>query len=426
MLPDRRWTTNRRLVAAAAIVGLLALVTAGSTTAAEPYVLISDATVSDDEPLPGERIVITPTVQLSDGADTSVKVTSVSVEVPEGAAQGEHAYEIGTLSPGDSVDVPVGVSFDETGTRRVIVHARGVEYDADGDIVGGWDVQYPVHVEIVGAAAPEPDPRLRIEHEPLVVGHTSTVDVTVSNGGEYAIRDLDVALRSDGSGVVAERHRYHPLLDGSTDRTFTFEVTPRGAGLTTLNATLDYEYGDRIVVTELANVAELRDDVTVHASTVSDNGTRHLQYRVTNRGNAPIDEVVLSGASGDTELPGAAAGRLAPASSATRRVALSDAPVGAVQVSAAYTLDGDRETVTREIDLGTPTPAATATQSATRTDTSAPADLESGAGPLGDLDPLTTLLTGLGLGGVAAMGYRRVRTQSGGSDPRAPVEEPAD
>jgi hypothetical protein len=429
MSRNRLRTTNRgRLAAAVAIVGLLALVAAGGVAADESYAIISDASVSDDEPLPGERVVITPTIELSDGTDNSVKITSVSIRTPEGDLQGEYASEVGLLSAGDSIDVQVATSFENTGTKRVFVHAKGVEYDAEGDLVGGWDVRYPVHVEVVGAAEPEPDPRLRVEHEPLVAGHASTVNVTVSNGGEYAIRDLDVALRSDGSGVVAERHRYHPVLDGSTDRTFTFEVTPRGSGLTTLNATLDYEYGEQVVATDLANVAELREDVDVHAVTVTDNGTTSLQYRVTNRGNAPIGDVALSATADGAALPSAAVDRLDPASTATRRVALNQELSGAVEVSAAYDLDGDRATVRQSVDLGAESAGESAT-AATATPDAGAADAAAvggGSGPLDGFDPLTSLVVGLGLGGVAVGAVRRLRTDDGTSLPRALAEEPGD
>lgn len=390
------------------LVGLLCCsLIAGAGVAAgshsDLYVTVSDVSVSNDEPTTGEAITVTPTISHSSEYSGGFQITEVELIAP-GQGEVAQAENLGAIGSGESLDVPLGVTFDTAGEKRLIVRVRGAKEDSDGNLQQLGYVERPVYVSVSEPAASDPatPPRLHVDAGRAVAGSSVPVTVTVSNGDDADISDL--SLRLDGMhGNIDAKTRIRPRLGGGNMTTFTFHVTPKEATETTLKATLRYGDEEKVKAFETVQVEPLREDVDLYASVVTQNGSPAIQYRVTNRGNAPISDVAISGQADGAELPGGTIDRVGATSARTVTVPLTSAPAGTVTIEATYAIDGSTGTAERTVSLTGSAATGSGDGAEAQQSISAPAS-GSGSGGL----PLSAVGVALaGLVGVALVGYRR-------------------
>lgn len=387
------------------VVGLLCcslIAGAGVATASHSdlYVTVSDVSVSNDEPTTGEAITVTPTITHSSEYSGGFQITEVELIAP-GQGEVARAGDLGAIGSGESIDVPLGVTFETAGQKRLLIRVRGAKEDGDGNLQQVGYVERPVYVTVSSPSSPAPatPPRLHIDAGRAVAGASVPVTVTVSNGDDAKISDL--FLRLDGvHGNIDAETRIRPTLGAGNMTTFTFHVTPREATETTLRATLRYGDDGKVKAFETVQVEPLHEDVDVYASVVTRDGSPAIQYRVTNRGNAPIQDVAISGETAGSELPGGTIDRIGATSAKTVTVPLTSAPTGPVTVEATYAIDGTTGTSERTVSPGG---AAGSGESEAQQSIAAPAD-GSGSGGL----PLSAIGVALaGLVGVTLVGYRQ-------------------
>jgi len=337
------------------------LLVAGTTTAVAvnpAHVSVSSTSVSDDEPTTGDTITVTPTIRHSGSGSGSFEVTQVSLE-SEGGTTYDESQRLGTLGSGDTLDVPLAATLRSAGKQKLVVRVRGIKYGADGK----WDdivhVTHPLYMTVsVPSTSTETKPQLSVEADGLTAGVESTVRVTVSNGGDDAVSNLSLGL----TGLGAEdRTALRPTLDAGNSTTFEFDVRPSEAGTHSLNATLQYGNGESVAVSEQVEVASLRDGASVYATLAERDGSTVLRYRVTNHGNAPLENVVVSGAALGSSLPTAAIPTVEPGTSATITIDLNERPSGPATVSAAYEVGSTTGQVDQSVRFTEPTQTATAT-----------------------------------------------------------------
>jgi hypothetical protein len=262
----------------------------GFAVAQSAQVSITDVTVSDDQPAPGQLITFTTTVRNGAGTagDPSGTYRINAVALRSGPGQFEEytrVRDVGTVPAGGTIEVPLTVKFREPGVRnlRLVVYGQS----------GGEPLQlrYPVAIRVRDSG-----PRLSIDAEDAVAGDQVPVRVTVSNGESDTANNLRLTL--DGEQVrVANDTRVSPRLDSGAERTFRFEATPEAAGDGTLNATLSYltdEGSERVVSeTRTLDVAELREDVSVSAEVRGDGTRPPVAVDVSNFGNAPLSDLTV-------------------------------------------------------------------------------------------------------------------------------------
>ncbi|MFD1569995.1 CARDB domain-containing protein [Halorubrum laminariae] len=336
------------------LVGVLAcLVLAGGLaaggSAAPPQVFVSSVDVSDDEPTAGDSIVVTPTVSYSGSEDGSFEVTQVTLEGLDGTRHADES-DLGTLGSGDALDVPLGATLESPGETRLVVHVRGVQYGSDGRLDRISHTKRPVFVSVSEPSTPtETTPQLGIEADEMTTGAESTVSVVVSNGGDDELTDLSLEL--SGLGGTANQTKLDPALGAANSTTITFRVRPAEPGTHPINATLRYD-GGHVAASETVDVAPLADDVAVYATLDERNGTDVLRYRLTNHGNAPVRNAVLSGTTADASLPTTALRTVDPGSAETTVVELNDRPTGQATVSAAYETGGTTGETNETVTLG--------------------------------------------------------------------------
>ncbi len=389
-----------------ALTCLLLIASAASVAVAAPaYVSVTSTAVSADEPETGDTVIVTPTVRHSSSGTGSFEMNEVTLVDSTGKRHAV-ANDIGALGPGETIEVPLSASFDTAGDKRLTVHVQGTQYDSDGKMVRAVHVKHPAYVSVSApSTSTSTPPQLQIETDRAVVGSETSVAVTVSNGGDEKLTDL--SLRLEGlEGQVASKTALQPKLAAENSTTFRFDVRPAESGEQTLKATLRYAAGTTVAAFDDNDAEPLRDDVSVHATVITQNESFVLQYRVTNHGNAPIEDVTLSGEGTDGLLPSVSIATVGAAMSETSTVELGSRPAGTVTVTATYDVAETTGQVEQSIGFDSAASVNTGDDSIDvepRTEAS--------------LFDTSTFITGLLLGGVvvggAFFGFRGWRNRDG-------------
>jgi hypothetical protein len=366
---------KRPASAALAVVALVALATVPAPGLGVPdaRMTVSGVTVSPDTVTTGSPVTVTPTVSLSGGSSTPVTVDEVYLLTEEGARLGV-ATDLGSLSPGGSLQVPLTTDFERAGRYELQVVVEATE-DDDETV----RVTRPLTVVVEQA-----DPLVELRAPDAVVSLGSELSVRVANPTTAAIRNVEVTVEADGTSEVIDRRTVASLGAGSSAN-LTFRVRPTQVGSQAVTATVRYTTvtGTRETtsVEGRYRVVELRPDVGVRvervtqqtggggtdllsqlglsgllgggataqpAATTGDGGPTSVRVTVTNFGNAPVDDVVLTRRFGDESLArlSVASGEaLAPGESGSVVVSLADLRgSGAVTFEAAYRVGGRRLT----------------------------------------------------------------------------------
>jgi len=354
------------LVVSTAAVGTAAV---GPAAAADARLTLTDATVTPGTPTVGAPLTAETTLRLSAGSDTSMTVTEVRVVDPsEDDVVLGTAADLGRLSPGETLTVPVSFTVNETGSHDLRLVAVGS--DSDGDRV---EATRPLAVGVERAG-----PQVEVETDRVVAGAASPVRATVSNPTTEPLRGIEVTVTG------GENRRTIPTLAAGASETVNLTAIPAtGNGTVDLTTTYTTPNGaERETTTTLdAAVESLRTDVGIRVQPPQDDGgqqaggdltgllgggggTDALQSQsgddaasearvdvtVTNFGNVPVDEVVLSAEDRDGVRLGsvgrfALAETLAPGEETTVTVDLSRVRVDGVRFVAGYeTTDGRNET----------------------------------------------------------------------------------
>ncbi len=360
-------------VACALVVVLGGLAVAGTdaATAADARLTLTDATVTPPTPAAGAPLTVSTTVRYSAGSNTSLDLDAVRlVRADTGRAVG-NATDLGTLTPGETLTVPVSVTVGETGVYDFRLVAEGT--DDDGETARATR---PLTIGVEPGA-----PQFEVPVDRLVTGADRSVAVEVSNPTTAALRDLDIVLAApDGDDQV--RRTIPSLAPGTTE---TLNVTVHGpdaeAATVELVTTYTDPTGAQQTVTYTRQVETVSPDVDVgvratragsddaqqvpeglpglvgggdalQSNAESDeSGPAQLDVTVTNFGNAPVTDVVLEGRTADGAVLAAVgrvavADRLPPGASETVTVDLAGVPdVDGFRFVASYgSPDGNGET----------------------------------------------------------------------------------
>ena len=199
------------------------------TVSAESNIAITNVTLSTEQPAPGQLVEIRTTVRSSTNESKAVKITDVYVRPAGSANDRARAENIGTVSGGRSLTVPLTLSFDDPGVKNLRVYATGRM--PDGDYVRR---EYPLTVVVGGDG-----PGLNVRAQNPKVGGETEVSVNVTNGETNEIRDVRLLL--NGSNVAVENpERIAAVLESGSKRSFTYTATFLEDAPSTVRATLQY------------------------------------------------------------------------------------------------------------------------------------------------------------------------------------------
>ena len=362
------------LVLTLSLVGSLVALS-GPAVGADARLTLTDTTVTPGTPTAGAPITVETTVRLSGGSDTPLTLDNVTVVDSDGERLGR-ATDLGRLSPGETLSVPVTITVDDPAVYDLRVIARGTDSDDEGA-----RATRPVTVGVERGA-----PLVEIRNATLIAGTDNTVEAAVSNPTTAPLRDIEVRVIDPDSGE--QTRRTVPALAAGASETLTFEVRAGASGERdlTLGTTSTDPTGavSRATHSRAVTVEPLTEDVGVRArpapttdetdqvaSGISgligggggggalqqqgDGGEQDaalVDVTVTNFGNAPVERVVLTARSPDGAVLSpvgrlTVTDRLAPGESATVQTDLGSVRgVDGVRFVAAYRLaDGSGESV---------------------------------------------------------------------------------
>ena len=362
-LPARPRARRAVVLSLLLVLSAVALGTAavGPAAGADARVTLTDTTIIPATPTAGAPITAETTLRLSGGSDTSMTVDEVRVVDPsEDDAVLGTATDLGRLSPGETLDVPVTFTVDDPGSRDLRLVAIGT--DSDGARV---EATRPLTVGVEPGA-----PQVEVETDRVVAGAESSVQATVSNPTTAPLRSVEVAVTG------GESRRTVPTLAAGASETVNLTAVPAaGDGTVELTTTYTTPNGvERETLTSTpVTVESLRTDVGVRVQrSQSDDGQQaagdlsgilgggggtaalqgqsggeressgsRVDVTVTNFGNTAVEDVVLTTEDDEgTRLASvgrfALADSLAPGEETTVTVDLSQVRTDGVRFVAGY------------------------------------------------------------------------------------------
>jgi hypothetical protein len=313
---------------------------------------VTNVSVAPDQPAPGDLVTITTTVRNTGSSRRSYWVEAVALRAPPDASFEEYTRveDVGSLTPGSTLRVPLRQRFGEPGTYRM----RAVVY-LENERDSRRRVQYPVVVEVTGRD--ERRPAVDVDVGRTVVGAETTVDVELANDLPTDVVGGSLSL-SGGSLDVVDSRRVFARFERGAALNRSFAAVPTRAGRRTATLTVEYTTADgerrRFVEPVPLDVqaGEVRLDARVASPSTGDrdatdaapNGTtsdRVVVATVTNGRAGPIRNVRLRDRSANVSLAGAIEGPIPEGASRTVRLPLgSVSGSGTVPLTATYEFDG--------------------------------------------------------------------------------------
>ncbi|WP_416839158.1 hypothetical protein [Haloferax sp. DFSO52] len=280
---------SRRVLAVALLTVVVLSGVSPPAVGQEATAYIDDVVVSPAQPTPGERFTLTTVVQNAQNSPANLDVTDVYVRTAGGVRDLARVEDLGTIPPGSDLRIPLSLRLDDPGTYDLRVNVVG---QSNGET---QRLQYPVVVRVR-----EGGPQVAVEVGDAVIGTDTPVAVTVSNGEDEVARNVRLSVAADGA-TVENDVRVLPRLDPGQAQTFNFSVNP-STEESEVVASLQYTTADgnaRTTVASAPLVAEpLREEVRLEAE-LGDGARPAVVVDVTNLGNAPLDDLVLSLRDGD-------------------------------------------------------------------------------------------------------------------------------
>ncbi|KAA9396918.1 hypothetical protein Har1130_09920 [Haloarcula sp. CBA1130] len=332
------------VLACLVVVGSLPLSVAGASVNAS----ISNVEVSPSSPAPGETVTFETTVRNLENSDAPLEINDIAIRKSggRGITEYERVSNLGSISPGSTLEVPLTASFDSSGSKdlRVIVYGRD---RGTGDNV---ELRYPVKLNVE-----ERHPQVDLTASDSVAGVESTGNVTVANGLDSQITNVEVVVKGDDVEMTQSRTVASSISQNGS-MTAPFRFRPESAGEHSLTATVHYTVaGDTTRTTTRTTVIEsdpLRNSVELDTTAVGSGTDRALRVAVSNGANAPISDVMVSATSENASFQRVLLENIS--ASTTRQVRLNatmDEPRADVTVTANYELGTETEQTTAETTL---------------------------------------------------------------------------
>ncbi|EMA07609.1 hypothetical protein SAMN05443574_106197 [Haloarcula vallismortis] len=332
------------VLACLVVVGSLPLSVAGASVNAS----VSNVDVSPSSPAPGETVTFDTTVRNLQSSDAPLEINAIAIRKSggRGVTEYERVSDLGSISPGSTLEVPLTASFDSSGSKDL----RVIAYGRDRGTGENVELRYPVKLNIE-----ERHPQVDITTNDSVAGVESAGEVTVANGLDSQITNVEVVVEGDGVEMTESR-TVSSRVEQNGSMTAPFRFRPESAGEHELTATVSYTVdGDTTRTTTRTTVIDadpLRNSVELDTTAVGSGTDRALRVAVSNGANAPLSDVMVSATSENASFQRVLLENIS--ASTTRQVRLNatmDEPQADVTVTANYDLGSETEQATTETTL---------------------------------------------------------------------------
>jgi len=141
---------HRTTVTVLVVFGCLAVAAGFAGAVPDARLTVSNTVITPEAPDTGETVTVDATIQNSGGSSSGVTVDAVSLVDEDTGKTYDSATDVGALSVGDAVTVPLSTAFEETGIRDLSIVVETT--DTDGDDV---EISHPVRIVVGGVDAAE-------------------------------------------------------------------------------------------------------------------------------------------------------------------------------------------------------------------------------------------------------------------------------
>ncbi|MFB6177991.1 MAG: hypothetical protein ABEI99_12800, partial [Halobaculum sp.] len=316
--------------------------------AADGFVSIS-ATVSPEQPVPEESFTVEATITNAEDSTSSYRVDQVTVRRGADGSSEVVAERDGqaTIQRNRTRTISIDATLNETGTHTVYLHVELVDDQGDRRTV----VQ-PVTVEVI-----QPHPQVDVSTDPSAPGADQTMTISVSNGLEQAVRNVEVIV--DGESVeISNPRRVAATVAAGGTTAFEFRTTPDSETTHPVEVTIRYSVdGERREVTRTltADFSETETttehpQVGISTESAAPDEPRTMTVTLSNGLEQSIRNVEVTVAGRQVEIGDARRVTAALQSGSSQAFEFTATPAVneklPVNVTVEYTLDGERRGVT--------------------------------------------------------------------------------
>jgi hypothetical protein len=205
-------------------------------------VVLVETGVSDRQPTTDENVTVTASVSnlAGDGSDYVLK----SVRVFDGT-DARDRDELASvqprdrLSPGESRTIDLSVGLDAVGERDLLIKLSLLSTDGDVRRIE----------RVVTLDVRDPHPVVGLAFEPTVAGSATNATVTVANGLDEPIRNVELRLSPDRTNLTSSDHVFARVEPGA-ERAVSVGVRGDTTGTERVTARLAYSYNGTRYTTE--------------------------------------------------------------------------------------------------------------------------------------------------------------------------------
>jgi hypothetical protein len=233
--------TDRTALVVAGLLVVSSLAVAAPAASADTLILVETG-VSDRQPTTDENVTVTTNVSnvAGDGDGYLLK----SVRVFNGTTDRDRE-ELASSRPrdrleaGESRTIDLSVGLDEVGERDLLVKISMLS--TDGDV---RRIQRVVTLDVR-----DPHPVVGLAFEPTVAGSATNATVTVANGLDHPVRNVELQLSPDRTRLTSSDHVFARVEPGA-ERAISVGVRGDTTGTEQVTARLAYSYNGTRYTTE--------------------------------------------------------------------------------------------------------------------------------------------------------------------------------
>ncbi|MDB9235033.1 hypothetical protein [Halorubrum ezzemoulense] len=329
-------------------VALLVLSSTGvvAVTADDPAIQLSSVTVTPDDPTTGEQVTIDATISNLENSDTIVDVTSLYVRSIGTTEEFARIENVGSISPGGSLSVPISATFETAGQKQLDVNL--VVQDTNGDY---HSYTYPVYVEVSESVVRADLSATATENE------SETVEVALTNFGNTNLTDVEITAAAGGD--VFDRNFARDVSPESSQVT-SFDTSDVVSDTVEFTATYDAAGASHStsLVTDVNEEPQVPGEIRLTAVEVSRTGSGvMIEGDAANLGGTDADSVLVQvnetadvhpvSPSGEYFVGGVEASEFAT----FELTAQTESNASVVPVTLTYIVDNERVTTTQQVDL---------------------------------------------------------------------------
>ena len=316
-----------------------------TATAANPAVQLSSVSISPEDPNTGERVTVDATISNLENSDTTVEIRDIYVRATGTTNEYARIEDVGSIAPGGSLSVPVSITFDTAGEKRLSVYV--VVQDEDDEY---HRYTYPVYVDVT-------EPNVRADLSSRTDAEAGTTSVSLTNFGNADLSDVDIAARVDGE-VVARNFLFDVAPE--SNRTTTFDTDDYASKTVRFVATYDAagESHETEISVDLDDQTEIPGEIRLTAIEAARSGSGvTIAGDAANLGGTDARSVLVSVGEADGVRPVSPSGEYfigaidASEFATFELTAAADQNASAVPVEITYIVDNERVTTTQRISL---------------------------------------------------------------------------